>query len=260
MKRFISLIILSMILLTGCGKVFMKVGKTPITVNDYNRMKADLKDVYKDMPADKLALYVVQNLVSQKAIEYEAKKENITVTDDEIKSLYGKVKGSTKLQEQDIKDIILSDKLYKKYTSNVTVNDDEIKNFYDTHIDQFRTVDVYRIEVNKKADADKVYEALKNGEDIKTLFNQYAVNVSENNGNVGKFSLGQQIDNFKVIPNTITKPLKSKSGYEVFKTSEVTTKSFTDAKDGIKEALLSQKKATLYAKYIDKWIKEMKEE
>lgn len=254
-KVVIAVLLIAALTLSGCGeKIIAKVGDKPITQSELNSMKAELKNIFKDKKDAELDALALQNLEAQKAVELKAQKDGITASDSEINDMYKQLKGN--LSKQRIKDIVLSNKLFIKYTSGIKVTPYEVKQYYDKNKNKFAYIDVYGIVTNTKDNAEKVYSDLKSGTDFSAEYSKYAVNVHDANGYIGQYTEGTDIGGFKVKPDMISKPVKKGQSYEVFKTSNLVVKSFDDVKDAITQVVLSNKKTSYYNSLVQKWIKE----
>ncbi|AFK85897.1 MULTISPECIES: peptidyl-prolyl cis-trans isomerase [Thermoanaerobacterium] len=254
-KAIIAALLFAALTLSGCGeKIIAKVGDKPITQSELNSMKAELKNIFKDKKDAELDALALQNLEAQKAVELKAQRDGIKVNDDEVNSMYEQLKG--KVSKEQIKDIILSNKLFIKYTSGIKVTPDEVKQYYLQNKNKFAYVNVYGIVTNTKDNAEKVYSDLKSGTDFSAEYSKYAVNVHDVNGYIGQYPEGTDIDGFKVKSDTISQPVKTGQSYEVFKTGDLLVKSFDDVKDAIEQVVLSNKKTSYYNSLVQKWIKE----
>lgn len=264
MKKILFLLILSVLtfsLLSGCGsKQIANIHGIPVTQAELERQKAFLKESFKNVSDRELTEIALENLKAKKAVEYQAQKEGITVTDEELNKAWQNIKDKTKLTKQDLKDILLSDKLFSKYTKDITVNPEEVRNFYESHKDYYTTVKVYEISVRDKNTADIVYQKLKNGEDFSKLFEQYSIDrISGNGGFMGDIPVSQKFFGVFLKPNTVYAPVPvNNDGYIILKTGEQTIKPFNEVKDGIELYLLNHKKLEFYHKKIKEWEGERK--
>ncbi|WP_028991399.1 peptidyl-prolyl cis-trans isomerase [Thermoanaerobacter thermocopriae] len=259
MKKIILLLILPVLalsILSGCSsKQIASIHGIPITQAELEREKALLKNDFTGISDEELTKTALENLKAKKAVEYEAQKERITVTDEELNSAWQNVKDKTKLTKEDLKDILLSDKLFNKYTRDITVNPEEVKKFYEAHKDYYTTVKVYEISVRDKDTADMVYQKLKDGEDFSKLFEQYSIDkINGNGGFMGDIPVSRKFFGVSLKPNTIYGPIPvNNEGYIILKTAEQTVKPFDEVKDGIELYLLNQKKLDFYHKKIKEW-------
>ncbi|MDI3519864.1 MAG: hypothetical protein PWQ34_2011 [Caldanaerobacter sp.] len=259
MKKIILLLILvgfTLSIFSGCAsKQIASVHGIPITQVELEREKTFLKDNFGNMDDEELTQIALENLKAKKAVEYEAQKEGITVTDKELNEAWKNIKDRTKLTKEDLKYILLSDKLFNKYTKDITVDPEEVKNFYETHKDYYTTVKVYEISVKDRDTADMVYQKLKDGEDFSKLFEQYSIDrISGNGGFMGDIPVSQKFFGVSLKPDTIYEPVPvNNEGYIILKTTEQTIKPFDEVKDGIELYLLNQKKLDFYHKKIKEW-------
>ncbi|AAM25251.1 foldase protein PrsA [Caldanaerobacter subterraneus subsp. tengcongensis MB4] len=259
MKKIVLLLILpvfALSILSGCGsKQIASVHGIPITQAELEREKAFLKNDFAKMSDEELTKTALENLKAKKAVEYEAQKEGIAVTDEELNKAWQNIKDKTKLTKEDLKDILLSDKLFNKYTKDITVNPEEVEQFYETHKDYYTTVKVYEISVRDKDTADMVYQKLKSGEDFSKLFEQYSIDrISGNGGFMGEIPVSQKFFGVSLKPDTIYEPIPvNNEGYIILKTTEQIIKPFDEVKDGIELYLLNQKKLDFYHKKIKEW-------
>jgi foldase protein PrsA len=244
-------------LLSGCGnKIIEKVGDKPITQNDLVSMEEKLKPVFKDAKGIDIRKEALKNLEAQKAVELKAESEGIKVSSEEVDKAFKSLDKNAKMTKQDMKDILLSDKLFRKYTDNITLSEQEAKDWYNRHKDQFTQVKVYRILTDSKDKAEKAVSELKNGTDFDTVFNKYAVNLTDRQGM--DFKTGDKIGDFKVVPEEISSPQKENSGYAVYKTSAGTIKPFSEVKAELMPYLSGQKKILYYNSLLSDWIKQYK--
>ena len=259
LRKIILLLILPVFvlsILSGCSsKQIASVHGIPITQAELEKEKTFLKDSFKNVDDKELSKTALENLKAKKAVEYEAQKEGITVTDEELNKAWQNIKDKTKLTKEDLRDILLSDKLFNKYTKDITVKPEEVKEFYETHKDYYTTVKVYEISVRDKDTADMVYQKLKDGEDFSKLFNQYSIDrISGNGGFMGDIPVSQKFFGISLKPNTVYAPIPvNNDGYIILKTAEQTIKPFDEVKDGIELYLLNQKKLEFYHKKIKEW-------
>ncbi|MBT1278953.1 peptidyl-prolyl cis-trans isomerase [Thermoanaerobacter sp. CM-CNRG TB177] len=259
MKKTILLLVLpvfALSILSGCtSKQIASVHGIPITQAELEKEKTFLKDKFTNMNNDELTKIALENLRAKKAIEYEAQKEGITVTKEELSKAWQDTKNKTRLTKEDLKDILLSDKLFNKYTKDITVKPEEVREFYETHKDYYTTVKVYEISVKDRDTADMVYQKLKDGEDFSKLFEQYSIDrISGNGGFMGDIPVSQKFFGVSLKPDTIYEPVPvNNEGYIILKTTEQTIKPFDEVKDGIELYLLNQKKLDFYHKKIKEW-------
>lgn len=153
-----------------------------------------------------------------------------------------------------IKDYIkehLTDSEIKDYYENSFIADIEARHILITADYTDNATDEEKTEAENKAleTAKEVIKKLDEGEDFATLAKEYSKDSSsENGGSVGRFGSGDMEIEFeeaayKLKVNEYTKePVKTKYGYHIImKTKEYEKDSLDDAKDEIKDTLVSQK-------------------
>lgn len=258
MKKAVLLMIpiFALSVLSGCSsQQITSVHKIPITQFELQKEKNFLREHYKNLSDSELTKAALENLKAKKAVEYEAQKEGITVSNEELNNAWKNVKDKSKITKDDLKDILLSNKLFNKYTKNISVNTEEIKQFYETHKDYYTTIKTYEISVRDKETADMIYQKLKNGEDFNKLFEQYSIDKTNgNNGYMGDIPVKEKLFNVSLKPNTIYTPISiNNEGYVILKTTEETIQPFDKVKDGIELYLLNQKKLNFYQEKIKEW-------
>lgn len=160
-KKLLTTLILSTILLTGCGfknkNVIITVNNQKITEEDFNTALNTLTN--NNIPAPKSYLYltlkdrVVNELVVRKLLEQEIEKRKIVITDDEqeealtkIINRYGSKENlQTALRRNGIsndkfkQDLVNELKIRKliNMLGSVSVTESEIKDFYKKNPDKF---------------------------------------------------------------------------------------------------------------------------
>jgi parvulin-like peptidyl-prolyl isomerase len=217
----------------------------------------------------------VQLLVQQEEFTQGAKDLGITVTDGDVAKRLDDVKqqsfgGSQKkylaeLKKQGLKEAdvlrqlrlqVIQDRIYAKLTSNVKVSDADLRKYYDENKSQFKvaeTRDVRHILVNTKAQADKLYQQLRNGADFAELAKKYSTDPgSKNQGGaykaVQKGQFVKEFDQYLFSAKTdqLSKPIKTQFGWHIIEpTSDVKPASvtpFAKVKGQIREQVEQQKK------------------
>jgi parvulin-like peptidyl-prolyl isomerase len=232
---------------------------------------------------DQAVAYLVQQ------VEYEqlAEDAGITVSQAEIakrikavlkqpyfagdqKKLDAELKKQGYSQAQfraDIRSLVLRDKLVANVTKDVKVDDAAAKAYYDANPGEFtvqdsRSVRHILLSVHKaddsidwaksRAQADDVYDQLKNGADFATLAKKYSQDEgSANNGGKYTVSRGQTVAPFEqtafnLDTGVLSRPVKTQYGYHLIEPlgdvqpGHITP--FTQAVKKIKAQLLSTKK------------------
>lgn len=237
---------------------------------------------------------VLNQLIEDKLILAEAKKEGIKAEDDEvdarireiIKNRFGSEdKFREMLAVQNISlsnmkevlrnDIIKAKIVRQKAGSRIVITPSEVRKYYDEHINEFvepERAEVLNILVRKKDKNDekakdlikKIKTLLDRNEDFEKVAREYSEGPNaKGGGGLGVIQKGEMIKEidetiFTLTPGSISDIVETPIGYHIFKVTAVmpaTSKDFDSAKDDITE--------TIYRKKIDKnlakWIKELKE-
>ena len=215
---------------------------------------------------------VMQFLLSARWIVGEAGDRGITASDSEVQSQFKQTRDQSfqntaayrrflKQSGQSQQDIlyrvrldVLSNKLRQKITADSgTVSDDEVKSYYAKNKQQFSQPERRQVELVQTRTADKAQEALKRikgGEPFKKVAKQLSVDpASKDQGGKLQVIKGQQektLDDayFGANKGELKGPVKTAAGYYVFRVSgstPATTQPFEQAKEGIRQLLLSQK-------------------
>jgi parvulin-like peptidyl-prolyl isomerase len=177
---------------------------------------------------------------SQKKYLAELKKQGLKETD---------VLRQVRLQ-------VIQDRIYAKLTSNVKVSNADLRKYYDENKSQFKvaeTRDVRHILVKTKAQADKLYQQLRNGADFAELAKKYSTDPgSKNQGGaykaVQKGQFVKEFDEYLFSAKTdqLSKPIKTQFGWHIIQpTSDVEPASvtpFAKVKGQIREQVEQQKK------------------
>lgn len=193
---------------------------------------------------------VLDNLIAEKLLVQEALKNNITVTDKEIADEYQKEKEVNKdITKEDVKNYLLINKLFDKYTKDVKVTEEELKKYYDNNKEQFEVVKASHILVADKKTAEDIYNRLMKGENFATLAKEYSTDTAtkDKGGDLGEFPHGVMVPEFDQVvfslkKGEISKPVKTDYGYHIIKSEGITIKPFDEVKDAIESYLLNDKK------------------
>jgi foldase protein PrsA len=222
-------------------------------------------------------------LISNKIIELESEKKDVTVSneekEDELKSLMESYGGEEAFQqaisqsgtsiesiEDEMEIYLLSKKLLEPM---IDITDEEIKTYFDENKDFFNEseqVQASHILVEDEATANEVKSKLDAGADFAELAKEYSTDTanSATGGDLGYFSKGEMATEFEDVAftleiNEISSPVKTDYGYHIIKVvdkKEAKEAVLEDHKAGIKETLFEEKFQTEYSS----WVAEKKEE
>lgn len=183
----------------------------------------------------------LNQLVAQKIIESESKKNNIAVTADEIKEevtrLSGDYGGEAALQaalaynnmtmEALEKSIVLNLRIEKLLAPTITISDDEISAYFTTNkstFDRPEQVQASHILVETEQAAAEVQSQIGQGRDFAELAKEYSTDESNKDlgGDLGTFGRGVMAQEFEqaafsLAAGEISEPVKTEYGYHIIK-------------------------------------------
>ncbi len=327
-SRFFVLIPLAAVALAlaGCGGGggpgsgdIAQVGDTAITQEQFDKLMERAKKSYKtnDNPFPKpgsadyerIKSDAVSFLVQKAEFAQEAEKMGITISDKQIQDRLADIKkqyfnnsdkayqkqlkaqGLTQQEvESDIKDQLISQKLYDKVTAGAKVSDADLQKYYNAHVTQYqqpesRTVRHILINVcgpqtpqgskclpdaKAKAKANQLYDQIKAGGSSQALFAKLAKKNSQDPGSAsqgGKLTIskGQTVAPFEQTAfllgaGTLSRPVKTQYGYHlimpVSQVTEAHTTPLKQVEESIRQQLLQQRKQEKMAT----WVEQMKKD
>lgn len=251
----------------------------------------DGEEITKEELSDRLiALYgenVLNQLIVNKMIEIDAKKQGIEVTDDELNeeldqyyNMYGGEENFTSFLEmggfeiddfkEDVKRSLLLDRILEE---RIEITEEEMKEYFEENKEQFdqeEQVEASHILVEDRETAYKVINKLNNGEDFAELAAEYSIdeNTKNNGGELGYFGKGEMVIEFEeevfaMEVNTISKPVETQYGFHIIKKTDhkpYKEANFEEVKEEVKQALLEQKKDAEYQEWVQEKMKEFKVE
>jgi hypothetical protein len=298
--RLLSISAAFALLLAGCGGGGKKVssgdiavvGKTHITQAQFDTLMAQAQQTYKaqgkTFPKQGTPEYqtiksqAVASLVQQAMREAKASELKLTVTDADVekrltllkKQYFGgsEVKYKAQLKKQhltdqevrdNLREQLISEKLYNQVTKGVTVTTDEVHQYYLQNSEQYsqpQSRDVRYIgPLKSKTTAESVYRQLSGGNDKTwcTLAKKYAKDSSGQSCGKSTFSKGQTVPIFDTAAfssptNKVHKPFYDPTQYKAWfviePISSVKPRKVTPEKQvsaAIKNQLLTQKKTKI---------------
>jgi len=242
--------IFSLALIVGCakkeGKIVAQVGDRNITVEDLEReYQQQSRLIIKGRSELDRRRDALDKLITDLVVILEAYKEGLD----------NAVENDTAFQNQ--KDQILLSELYKKEVLNKSkVSDSELKRHYERLKEEIRA---WHILLETKAQADSIYQQLKEGADFGELAKEKSIDPSapSNAGDLGFFPWGKMIPEFqevafKLKEGEISRPVKTQYGWHIIKLverREVDQPPFEQAKDPIRAQLERSKRERRVKQY-----------
>ena len=164
-----------------------------------------------------------------------------------------------KEQLKRVKDDMLTNYAIQKAVERVRVTDDEAKKFYDENPEQFEgglTFNASHILVDSEDEAADIRTKLEAGElTFEDAARKYSSCPSKaQGGELGDFGHGQMVPEFEeaceaMEPGELSNPVKTQFGWHLIrlnKKEEAGKIPFSEAKDEIRQALLSEKQQAAY--------------
>lgn len=260
----------------GIGRMTSVPAKVAVaTVNGEAITKDELYDAMKGQYGQN----ALDQLISEKILESELKKQNIAVTEEdtqkELQDMILQYGGQEQFDallanygyslEDFKKNIAMNLKLQKLLGPKITITEDEMKAYFDANKESFdvkEQVKASHILVESEAIAKEVKEKLSAGGDFTALAKEYSTDTSnkDQGGELGFFSRGAMVPEFENVAfslavGTISDPVKTEFGYHIIKVEEKTAGKaavYEENKDQLKDILFADKLPTVY----DTWIQE----
>ncbi|MFS0776631.1 peptidylprolyl isomerase [Neobacillus sp. 3P2-tot-E-2] len=235
------------------------------------------KDELYDVMVEQYGAATVEQLIADKIVATEAKKEKVTITDEELNEEVDKLKESyggedvfnqmlesnnTTLDvlKEDLKNYLTIRKLIEP---QIEITDEELQTYFEENKDSFgeaEQVKASHILVADEATANEIKQKLADGADFVELAKEYSTDegTKENGGELGFFAKGTMVTEFDDVAftlpvNEISDPVKTEYGYHIIKVEEkkeAKEANFDDSKTEIKETLIEQKLETEYSTWL----------
>jgi foldase protein PrsA len=247
-------------------------------VAKFNGEAISKDDLYNKM----VELYgpaTVNQLIADKIVASEAKKQKITITDSEMnkevdvfKESYGNeeafnqalLSNNTTLEmlKTEIKNYLMMRKLIEP---EIKITEEEMKTYFEENKDSFSEAEQIKashILVADEKTANEVKLKLTNGGDFAELAKEYTTDESskELGGELDYFPKGSMVPEFEDVAFTlavdqISDPVKSEYGYHIIKVEdkkEAKEANYDESKDVIKATLVDQKIESEYPTWLEK--------
>lgn len=280
MKKKLTIALIAVLLLTGCGKTIPKLAdgtESFVTFGDGSNISVD--DVWKDMKAY-YALDVALDKVNKKILEQEY-ADKIADAKEYAETSIATAKANypdenellSALQRAGFSSLDqYSDQVYLNYLTDLAIKDyiggqiteKEIKDYYNK--ETVGDIDCNHILVKPAGDKTEDLEAakkkaeeiiaaikkdIKSGTKAKEAFAKYKEDKDVTYQELGYFNKGDMVSEFETAAYALkkgeytNKPVKTSYGYHVIlKNDEKEKPAFDDVKDKIKDTLVEDKQST----------------
>jgi foldase protein PrsA len=274
-NKTMSLIIVVLFLAIG---IFLSLALTKDKAVAKINGEAISEDELYDVMVEQYGAASVEQLIADKIVASEAKKEKVTITDkelnaeiDKLKESYGGeevfdqmlVSNNTTLDalKEELKSYLT---LRKLLVPQIEITENELKTYFEENkesLGEAEQVKASHILVEDEATAKEIKQKLTDGADFAELAKEYSTDegTKENGGELGFFARGTMVTEFDDVAfalplNEISDPVKTDYGYHIIKVEEKKEgkeANFDDSKAEIKETLIDQKLESEYSTWLE---------
>ncbi|MFJ7737977.1 peptidylprolyl isomerase [Lysinibacillus sp. NPDC097287] len=264
-----ALPIMLSILLVGCSHSNDYVAK----VEGEKILQTELDETLRNQ----YGAEVLDTLITNKIVELEAKKQNITVSDELIQAEYeefveayggvdsvNEVLEANGLTEDALKDNIRTYQLTKQViAASIEITDEEVEEYFENNKDNYgqeEQVVASHILLEDETTAKEVLAKVKAGEDFAELAKEYSADTEtkEDGGDLGYVSRGQMDEAFEeavfaLEKDAVSEVVQTPEGYHIIKvTGKVPAEEavFEDVKEEVYEAVLESRVNDEYAAWV----------
>lgn len=187
---------------------------------------------------------VIENMIMDTIMIQEAEKENITVTDEELESLFEEYKAyygdeetyneslvSSGMDEEFLMEYLKNgetiDRYVGKFIDSVEINDDILGAYFDENKDKFAAVSASHILVNSLEEAEDILAKLYDGSDFAEMATEFSQDTQSavNGGDLGYFYRGDMIPEFEevafsVSPGELSGIVSTQFGFHILKVND----------------------------------------
>lgn len=239
----------------------------------------EAKDLYTQYQKQYLDNMIMEKIIMKKADEKKITVDDKTLTDkieefkktyteDQLKSMGYKDGYNDAKFKEDVKNSVISNKLFEEMTKDVAVDDAKAQEYYNSNMQKYtekpNTIKLAHILVATEDEAKKVKERLDKKEDFAKLAKELSTDTgSKDNG--GEYEVPVVDSGFDqtfmaaalaLKPGEISAPINTQFGWHIIKTISKTdypVKKFDTVKEDIKKELLDQEKQTKMSDVVQQW-------
>lgn len=218
-------------------------------------------------------------LITNKIVELEAEKSDITLTDEEIEEEYNAyadayggedalltaIKSYNLTKEDIVKDVEIYLLTLKVMEDYIGITDEDVKTYFEENKESFATpeqVEASHILVKDEATAKEVINKLNAGEDFAALAKEYSTDKSnaENGGALGFFKRGEMVSEFEDaafamnVGDVSKEPVKTEFGYHIIKVTDKTEAKeadFETSKEEARKMLVEERVNEQYSNWVN---------
>ena len=239
------------------------------------------EELYRTL-VDRYGAQTLEGMITDRIIELEAKKANITITDNEIQKELDKLIDQSGgedmfnfqlsyagLTMEDVKQDIESYlKVVKLLEPRINITEEEIVAYFEENKDDFNQeeqVKASHILVEDEETAKAVKKLLDEGGDFASLAKEYSTDnaTAQAGGDLGYFGKNEMVKEFEdaafsLAVGEISDPVKTQYGYHIIKVTdkkEAQVATLEDSRALVEEALKEEKINSEYST----WLNEVKE-
>lgn len=285
---------------TGTGnKILAVVNDEVVTETDLDAaLSSSIDELKKEYSGDELKAKteemrkeLLKQMIEDRLILQEAKKDNITVDDFEVEQRLRDVKSRFPSEDVFYAEVersgVSTEVLKKRYRENimmsklvdhavrgkVVVTPTEIENYYKKHAEELKAPEsvhlrgiVLRFDVESAEDvvkqkADDMVKLAREGRDFSELAKVYSQGAkAQEGGDFGFVEKGQMREDFEKIifalkPGEVSEPAKTDTGYFIFKVDEKKesyVRPLQEARTDIEDTIYREKAQKRYQDWIEK--------
>ncbi|MGI6227414.1 MAG: peptidylprolyl isomerase [Peptococcales bacterium] len=261
------------------AKDFQVMVEQAAAMNNFDLSDPQLA-VYKDM----FELQVLERMIDELLLEMEAKNRNLEVNKEDVETELNNIKAqfasdkefasyfkdNLKMTEKDIKNTIetqlLVQKLYEEVTKDITTTDVDTEKYYEEHKDEFyqdEQVRARHILVNTKEEAQEIIRLIT--EENKDMAELAMLKSTEEaakttKGDLGYFGRGRMVKPFEdavfsmEIDELSKEPVQTSFGWHVIRVEDklpATQYSYEEVKADLEERFIFEEKSDAFNKYMN---------